>query len=29
MFVQYIFAASFVKGLLKENIFIDFRKSSL
>ena len=28
MFVQYIFTASFVKGLLKENIFIDFRKSS-
>ena len=28
MFVQYIFTASFVKELLKENIFIDFRKSS-
>ena len=28
IFVQYIFTASFVKELLKENIFIDFRKSS-
>ena len=28
MFIQYIFAASFVEGLFIENILIDFEKGS-